>query len=369
MLAKLLRGRYEVALPYHSGKTGITSTMLVRHATLYDVPPLKNDSIVSNWWAPPAYYQKLSTRNVEIYTTGPCYLSPEGVIVSKSGISERQFIYTSERSTITPFKIMQARTKGAKFITHERVIVLHDRWSVTNYFHWITESLVKLLLVRDRMEYNGVPVIIPEHAAPFVIQSIRLLDPNRPVVMMPSDKLAWVKRSVHVDYSRLSGTHDPEMVRRVADEVLRCAAPFNNKNTEFNALYVSRDDAKCRKITNEKEILSTLNQNKIQLVKLSGMDFIAQINLFRNCNLLIGPHGAGLTNGIFMPPESRVLEITSVGKLQPPALRYCFYSLLSSLNLRYEPILAVSEDENDPEADMYLSEIQLLQMKRAIIQK
>ena len=354
ILAKLLRGRYELALPYHSGKTGIRSTVLVRHPNVYSVPPLRNDHFDNNCWAPPVYYQKLSTRNVEIYATEPCYLSPDGVTVSNSGISERQFIYTTERNTITPFTIMQARIKGATVVALDCVIVLHDRWSVTNYFHWVTESLVKLLLVRDRIEYNGVPVIIPEHAAPFVIQSIRLLDPNRPIVMMPSDKLVWVKSSVHVDYSRLSGTHDPDMVRRVADEVLRCAAPFDNKNTGDNALYVSRDDAKCRKITNEKNLLLTLNQNKIQVVKLSGMDFIAQVNLFRKCKLLISPHGAGLTNGIFMPIDSKVIEITSSDKLAAPGLRYCFYALLSSLNYKYYPLLAESQNTSDPDANMTL---------------
>ncbi len=65
--------------------------------------------------------------------------------------------------------------------------------------------------------------------------------------------------------------------------------------------------------------------------------------------------GAGLTNAIFMPPESTVIEVTSADKLAEPGLRFCFYSLLSSLNYGYTPLLAESLDARDPNANLTVS--------------
>jgi len=55
-----------------------------------------------------------------------------------------------------------------------------------------------------------------------------------------------------------------------------------------------------------------------------------------------------------MPIDSKVIEITSSDKLAAPGLRYCFYALLSSLNYKYYPLLAESQNTSDPDANMTL---------------
>ena len=40
-----------------------------------------------------------------------------------------------------------------------------------------------------------------------------------------------------------------------------------------------------------------------------------QISIFKNCNLVVGPHGAGLVNLIFCKRKTKVLEIKNMMKL------------------------------------------------------
>ena len=65
---------------------------------------------------------------------------------------------------------------------------------------------------------------------------------------------------------------------------------------------------------------------------MSGRD---QMKLFSYLDILIGPHGAGSTNSIFMFPRSAVIEIF------PPHFYYdCYEKLSIGIDIRYEKIIA-----------------------------
>ena len=70
-------------------------------------------------------------------------------------------------------------------------------------------------------------------------------------------------------------------------------------------IYIDRKDAKSnhshlRKIINEDEVKELLIKNGFEIFTLGEMSFIDQISLFNNASQIIGLHGAGFANLIFV---------------------------------------------------------------------
>lgn len=90
------------------------------------------------------------------------------------------------------------------------------------------------------------------------------------------------------------------------------------KNKEYERIYIKR--ANRRKITNEKEILGTLRKYGFKAVSLESMSLEKQMEVFYSAEIVIGAHGAGLTNLVFCRPGTRVIELFAPTYIEP---HYC----------------------------------------------
>jgi capsular polysaccharide biosynthesis protein len=74
-------------------------------------------------------------------------------------------------------------------------------------------------------------------------------------------------------------------------------------------IYISRRDSRKRTLANETELEAMLTDQGFDVVSLGGLAFEDQVRLFRNAELIVSPHGAGLANVIFCRPGTRLLEL------------------------------------------------------------
>ena len=71
----------------------------------------------------------------------------------------------------------------------------------------------------------------------------------------------------------------------------------------------------------------------IELVDPGALPFQQQVELFASAQLLIGVHGAGLTNMLFMPPGGCLLELLS-------SLRHCeLLGIAHALGITYRHLV------------------------------
>jgi len=84
----------------------------------------------------------------------------------------------------------------------------------------------------------------------------------------------------------------------------------DQKRSEENKLYISRGDVKYRRVLGEKELISKLEKIGFREASLSGMPISEQIKLFSTAEVVVAPHGAGLTNIVYMNEGASVVEIT-----------------------------------------------------------
>jgi hypothetical protein len=95
-------------------------------------------------------------------------------------------------------------------------------------------------------------------------------------------------------------------------------------------IYVSRTLPSARVIANEAELLPLLQEMGFQICRLEEMLFEEQVRLFRNAEVVVGPHGAGFTNLIFSKPGTCVVEIMAKGYE-----RRCYWTLSGELGHDY----------------------------------
>ena len=95
-------------------------------------------------------------------------------------------------------------------------------------------------------------------------------------------------------------------------------------------IYISRSTANKRKILNENDLLPLLDQFGVRIVDTNVMTIRDQISTFQNCKLLIGAHGAGLSNMLFMSKGSIIIEIRPHGEQNN-----IYMMLASCLGLEY----------------------------------
>ena len=74
-------------------------------------------------------------------------------------------------------------------------------------------------------------------------------------------------------------------------------------------IYVSRGNVKLRRLKNEKAILDILTGYGFETHDPGSLPFKEQAALFAAAETVVSIHGSGLTNLMFSPPETRVLEI------------------------------------------------------------
>lgn len=89
-----------------------------------------------------------------------------------------------------------------------------------------------------------------------------------------------------------------------------------------------------RNIINHGEIYRILEDNGFTKLYCEDFSFADQVEIFKNAEYIVAPHGAGLANIVFCKPATKILEI-----LSPRYLNNCFRKISSYCNLDYRNII------------------------------
>ena len=76
-------------------------------------------------------------------------------------------------------------------------------------------------------------------------------------------------------------------------------------------LYISRAKASYRRVLNEPEVIQALQPLGFVPITLETLSVSQQVELFAQAEVIVAPHGAGLTNTIFCQPGTHIVELAS----------------------------------------------------------
>jgi hypothetical protein len=209
----------------------------------------------------------------------------------------------------------------------ETVAVISSLWG-EGFFHWFYDALPRLELLH-RAGIQADKYIVNTDFE-FQRQSLELLGISPDKWIAASSKMHLEAR--HLIVPSLPGPMGT--LPRWSSEFLRRQILPQIQAGPKRRLYISRQKAKRRRLANPEEIEPLLESYGFEAVFLEEMSLAQQAALFAGASAVVAPHGAGLSNLVFCPPEIPVIELFSPHYLVP-----CYWNLASDNDLRYGFVL------------------------------
>ena len=196
----------------------------------------------------------------------------------------------------------------------------------SNYAHWLTETLPKLLILDLSAEHAEWPLLIDAGLHPNILASIELLNKNRRKIIQVErwqpvrlNQLRVVSAPGYERYvtQNLYAT-EPTAYRNVfsyeALELLRTSVAEAMRATGrpgAGRVYLARSSksGNLRRLENAVEIEETLRGHHIVPIFPESVSFQQQVKACLNAELIVAPIGAALANMIFAPRGCKVVVL------------------------------------------------------------
>jgi capsular polysaccharide biosynthesis protein len=205
----------------------------------------------------------------------------------------------------------------------------------SNYYHWFVDVLPSLVAAwrYATRRGEGLHVLVRAAARPFVRESLSLLQLDRVDLVDWSPVRPVVRCTQLLVASRATDDVStwPTYLGWLAQRLSRQAASLGPPRGSGNAgrvLHVVRRKGSWRTIHNIDEVCDALHAIDAETVYPEDWTLAEQVAAFSHARLVIGLHGAGLTNALFMSAGALLEIFGSYGGSD-------YYRLASARGLRY----------------------------------
>jgi hypothetical protein len=241
--------------------------------------------------------------------------------------------------------------------------LLATRFSYSGYWHWLMEGLLYAIRFDEAgllSSLDRLVICIDEREPRFISESLDAVGidhskvvatpdafdcaANELVVPMRAPAFGGLTdetgptdlREIMIQNSKYDNGPDIHAVRR------RLGLDGAAAQRGLRRLLVSRRDATKRRVANEDALFTALAAFGFEVIVPGALTFAEQVATFSSAEIVVGPHGAGLANALFMPPGSAMLELHHVNFGRP-----WYRRLAETLRLRYHG-LACDPDPASP---------------------
>lgn len=237
---------------------------------------------------------------------------------------------------------------------------IHHPWY--NYFHWITEPIFRLWAVRRQLD--KMVLILPERykRADFIMGSLEPFKIKN-IFFIPEGKSLLIRNLCLPQIKPVCDSFNPyhlEQIRKFYTKYVLSAKRIIAPAVE--RVYISRELAGRRKVVNEDAILRVLAKYGFQTFYPEKWCFLEQVAYFSKIKFLIGTHGSGLTNILFMPKGSSLLELhkDETNELDHPSPLFWYMS--DALKINYYQQLCETVGQEDYFTGDYWIDLELLEI-------
>lgn len=218
---------------------------------------------------------------------------------------------------------------------YDKVLIISEYWG-EGFFHFFLENLPRLVGVLDLIQKDEsikIHVAAKNSMTQKILSSFGI-NPNRLVhhivtasqIIFPEPILCGSPTIVHVLALR-------KLIFKFMDE---CNIPIQ-KTKEKRITIINRKGVD-RELINHNDLIKALekefNPKNYEIIdfkpsKMKKCGIMYDLGIFKNSDVVIAPHGAGLSNMIACKPNTIVIEI------QTKEFNFCYLSLALKLNLQY----------------------------------
>lgn len=208
------------------------------------------------------------------------------------------------------------------------------RSPANNYYHALVDNLPRLYwLHHPAMRDEHIRVLMP--AAPYRWEAYflpKLLPENAELIQVDPAYLWRAERMVIGDY--LSEQMSGALPTQYLDFFLPRVLPARPRQRRHR-IYISRREAPGgRRILNEDAVRAHMEARGFAVYLLETLDIAQQIELFYDAEIVVAPHGAGLTNILF----SGSIDLVELHPTQ--AIMPHYYFMARAMGHRYHALCA-----------------------------
>jgi hypothetical protein len=247
-------------------------------------------------------------------------------VIYKNYVPFRASLYRSEDVRYYRLRYLAKMLLTARKVrldSSEDFLLATDQES-NGHFHWFTEVLPRLWLMKDRAPEFVLMMADTPYMRSIAAESLSLLG-------FGFKDIFWMERGVFYEVPRIYHVSKVSRTGQMDDAIMKdlSKAFVGDRPSGNRKLYVSRANARFRKVLNEVELEDLLVANGFDIIQPDDWTLAEQVAAFSSCDTLVGIHGAGLTNCLFMPPGGTLVELR---KREP---NYGYWHLAESVGHRY----------------------------------
>ena len=231
----------------------------------------------------------------------PCYIEPDhGWAI----VPPRNLLYYSLGISRTGFLRKPGLLKfwrRSKVISVSKAISLRDSGE-ENYLHFYNDVLTKLFFLKSSsIDFDSVPLIISKKL--WEKQYFQYyLDNNAEI-----KSLHWLIQDD--EFVRCESSVFCKALTHRKDFFTQIFTPLYKPGNFNKRIFISRSKGRLRHIKNSDEVESMLIKYGFETVDADHLSTAEQIDAFVNAGIIVGVHGAGLTNLMFRNGSCEILEI------------------------------------------------------------
>jgi hypothetical protein len=294
--------------------------------SLEGMPPGQVKDLMNDW------YSWTQEEFILEFTT-PCWIEPDhGWAI----VAPNRLLYYSLGVSRTEF---QPKPQFFRFLFRRKVVQLERAISLRdtgeeNYFHFYNDVVAKLHFLKlHGFDVTSVPVVISRKAwnKPY-FGHLRKMSPF-------VHSINWqVQTDEYLACRQVIFCKPLTHHRQIWQEMISPLLPTVSAAQPRRKIFLNRSRSRLRFIENQPEVDDLCRDLGLEVVDTDNLSPSQQIELFAQVELVVGVHGAGLTNMVFARGPASVLEI-----FPPPDsgyLPYHYIMLASMKGFRYHAHVA-----------------------------
>ncbi len=276
------------------------------------------------------------------------------------------FYYRHWRRGIEQFLVSKygRSLPSIKLDDNKKYLVIHSPWF--SYYFWLTECLPRLLMVQDQLD--ELVLIYPEgwKKISYVNDTLDLF-PQLKRIEIPNDYHLFVKNLVMPEVKPWTPILIPEQVFQIREFLF---SKFDISTSEKERhIYISRSDAKYKKLINEEEVVNVIEKYNFETVTMSDRSLKSQIKLMHETKYVMSITGASMANLLFLPEGATLIDLTNSMYLTDRKYKFHFKKIMDILNGSY--VVQFCEPKVDPkllDIAMYDINVDTLQLEKNLNQ-
>lgn len=179
-------------------------------------------------------------------------------------------------------------------------------WSA-GFYHWFHDVLPRLEAAWQYLPM-GTKFLINENPTRWQLDTlgaygIRECD----LEIQPANARTEIERLWFATPAGQTGFGSRDLLKKVASRLKNYFKTITQGDR--HGLFVSRAKSRCRRFTNESEVLVHLQQHNFEKIFCEDLSISQQIEAFWNASKVLAPHGAGLANIMFCQQGTSIGEV------------------------------------------------------------